>query len=250
MSNATFVSDVADFIQAVGKFEQRHVAQWFYRGHADCSWQLVPSLYRVPQEGWRENWDDIEAYMMQTFKCEAAPHLAHAPSDDLEWLALAQHYGLPTRLLDWTTNPLIALYFAAEGHPERDADVWCLGFPSTNNCLPESTYLARRLTLRKEDFIYFPRHITPCVTNQSGCFTVHQSEVPLNDPDHLGNRMNWVRMRIAASKKPLVIDQLYNLGVHRGVIYPGLEGIAMRLRFEVTTKNYRHTAVADQCQAR
>ena len=98
--------NVSDLIAKLSRFEQRHVAQWFYRGHADNSFKLLPSLYRLDIEESFADWVDLERYMMQTFKLEAAPFIDEVPSDDLEWLALAQHYGLPTRLLDWSVNPL------------------------------------------------------------------------------------------------------------------------------------------------
>ncbi len=191
------VEGVAEFVAEVGKLEQRHVAQWFYRGHADAAFKLIPSLFRLNREGLFAEWVDVERYMMESFRCESAPFLEHRPENEAEWLALAQHYGVPTRLLDWTTNPLVALYFAVESHDDCNADVWCIGFHSTHNCMPENTYLARRLTLFKEKMIYFPRHISPRMTNRSGCFTVHDDPAPL---DELGLdsifRLTRVQMRM------------------------------------------------------
>jgi FRG domain len=177
--------------------------------------------------------------MLEIFKCEAIPHMENPPVDNLEWLALAQHHSEPTRLLDWTTNPLIGLYFAVERDSTSDADVWCMGFASTNNCLAESSYLARRLTLRKVNQIYFSRHISPRMTNQSSCFTVHTNPTPLNQEYEDWFAFN--RLRVPADRKAIILDELYNLGIHRGFIYPGLEGIALRLRYEVTNKHSRHT---------
>ena len=242
MSNTPVqIESASDYITKIGKFEQRHVAQWFYRGHSNLAFQLVPSLYRLDTSESFSTWDDLEQYMMETFKCESTPHLIRPPATDLEWLALAQHYGLPTRLLDWTTNPLIALFFAVESNPSGDADIWCLGFHSTNNCLPQSTYLARRKTLREEQIIYFPNHLSPRVTNQSGCFTVHNSNVPLNDQPEIEAYARFERLRIEAGRKSVILDELYNLGIHRGFIYPGLEGIAIKLRYEITVMHHRHT---------
>jgi hypothetical protein len=234
------IENVSDYIAKLGRFEQRHVAQWFYRGHSDSSFKLVPSLYRLDITDSFANWEDVEQYMMGAFRCETSPFLEAAPADELEWLALAQHHGLPTRLLDWTTNPLVGLYFAVEAHQGRDADVWCLGFPSANNCRAESTYLARRLKLREIGLIYFPRHISSRVTNQSGCFTVHDSPAPLEESNTFGLN-HFIRVRIPAAHKAVVLNELYSLGIHRGFIYPGLEGIAKRLHFEVAAKHYRHT---------
>jgi hypothetical protein len=234
------IDSVGDFVTRIRQFEQRHIAQWFFRGHSDNSFKLVPSLFRLSLEETFATWDELEKYMMDAFKRESTPFLEHAPADEMEWLALAQHHGLPTCLLDWTSNPLIALYFAVEFGPEIDADVWCLGFPSTNNCLPESTHFAQRLTLSRVSRIYFPRHIFARTTNQSGCFTVHSSATPLDQAnDFLLNI--FIRFRIAASNKAAIINELFTLGIHRGFIYPGLEGIAKQLQFEVTARHVRQT---------
>jgi hypothetical protein len=239
------IHDVTDFVAKIGTLEQRHVAQWFYRGHSNKNFQLVPSLFRLGRTESFSTWDEVETYLMECFKCEATPHLVSPPQNDLEWLALAQHYGLPTRLLDWTTNPLVALYFAVEDNSANDADVWCMGFHSTNNCLAESTHLARRKTLRKTRLIYFPKHLSPRVTNQAGCFTVHESEVALSQQEDIEIFCGFTRLRVPAKNKPAIIEGLYGVGIHRGFIYPGLDGIAMKLRYEVAVKHYRHTNVGN-----
>jgi hypothetical protein len=240
------VEDVAQYVLEIGRFEHRHVAQWFFRGHSRREFQLIPSLFRLDASGMyrQDQWDGLEEYMMQSFKCEATPYLVQQPEDELDWLSLAQHHGLPTRLLDWSTNPLMALFFSVERDSESDADVWCFGFPSTYNCQSNSTYAARRLSLRRIGVVYFPRHLSPRVTNQSGCFTYHTSASPLNEEKELDG-CEFVRIQIPSQKKSEMLDQLYNLGIHRGLIFPGLEGIAERLKYEVTQRNFRHTRAAD-----
>ena len=235
------ISCVSEFVENVVKFEQRHVAQWFYRGHADSSYKLVPSLFRIQDKESFSTWEAAEEYLINSFKCEATPYLVNPPGNDLEWLALAQHHGLPTRLLDWTSNPLIGLYFAVEAFPDRDAELWCLGFPSTNNCLAESTYFARKVEMKKVGFIYFPKHLSPRVTNQSGCFTVHESPVPLNEDENWREFLAFTRIDISSARKGIILDELYNLGIHRGLIYPGLDGIAKKLVYEMTARNLRNT---------
>lgn len=71
----------------------------------------------------QQNIEMIEMKIMMEFKRLSMPVLDTKPETDWEWLFLAQHYGLPTRLLDWSTNPLVALYFAVENHDDKDGVV-------------------------------------------------------------------------------------------------------------------------------
>lgn len=88
-----------------------------YRGHGDKSWQLVPSVYRPKATGISSQ-RQLEKWMTA-----AARFAQPTPQSSVEWLVLAQHYGIPTALLDWTVNPLIALFFAAASSPRRNGTV-------------------------------------------------------------------------------------------------------------------------------
>ena len=105
--------------------------RWF-RGTRDCTHQLVPSLYRHPTVKGTDHLIDLEWELLSEFRHEAPPFGGKLPSEQLELLFLMQHYGIPTRLLDWTENPFIALFFALENArqerpgEEKDATVWLL----------------------------------------------------------------------------------------------------------------------------
>jgi hypothetical protein len=239
----TKIESVSSFVSDLAKFERRHIAQWFFRGHSDSNWILVPGLFRLKKE--REesfsNWEDLEAFLFAAFKREAAQFLPAIVGTELEDLmCLGQHYGLPTRLLDWTTNPLIALFFAVESDDERNADVWCMGFPSTNNCQPSGTYFSQRCTLYGTDFILFPRHIDSRIINQGGCFTKHADEVPLDQQGGVASLCTFNRFTIEAGLKSQIRSQLYDMGIHISFIYPGLDSLAKRLRYELTGVHSRH----------
>lgn len=106
-STPIVVTSVAEFIENVVKVNKADGTETFYRGHADKDWVLLPSIFRTPNGVEKEHllFRDMVAHEPQSFlECHSA----------LDYLVQMQHYGLPTRLLDVTTNPLVALYFACE----------------------------------------------------------------------------------------------------------------------------------------
>lgn len=111
----TRVYSVAAFVAKLAKLDRKEGTETFYRGHADKDWKLIPSILRTPNGPWVEHrlFRDMVAHEPQSFsECRSA----------LDHLVQMQHYGLPTRLLDVTMNPLIALYFACEEDTPRSAD--------------------------------------------------------------------------------------------------------------------------------
>ena len=102
-----------DNFDALHKLIQKRVQDTtVYRGVKDASYDLVPKVGRKDLKWNHKSVKDAEKYMLTLFKQRAISFLTFSPRNDWEWLALAQHYGLPTRLLDWSRNPLVAAYFA------------------------------------------------------------------------------------------------------------------------------------------
>lgn len=106
---------VSSFFEALS---QKPTRDTLYRGHADVSWSLLPSAYRPGNTGIRDR------ATLQRWSRVAARFASPVPRNDIEWLVLAQHYGVPTMLLDWTESPLIALFFACFGEDHADGCVW------------------------------------------------------------------------------------------------------------------------------
>ncbi len=114
------ISSLADLVVF---FEKRRFS--IFRGHSDEAWDIEPVVDReeykraVDGSGRRR----LEELVLEKFKQLAVPHIDSVPASDWEWLCLARHHQVPTRLLDWTENPLVALFFAIEDRSLADGCV-------------------------------------------------------------------------------------------------------------------------------
>ncbi len=105
---------------------QRYRRAWVFGGVANAAFELVPKIGRIaiPQPARKTKLD--ERRLFSAFVRKATPYLSSEPASDWEWLAVAQHHGLPTRLLDWTQNPLVAAFFACSQYEDSDAAIYML----------------------------------------------------------------------------------------------------------------------------
>ena len=100
------VNDVAQLLSLVKGYHDRTM----FRGQLR-DWPLLPAIARVNIDvRWFGDWRNLHEHILERFKRYGRPHFSEKPGSEIEWLIHAQHYGLPTRLLDWTRNPLKGLF--------------------------------------------------------------------------------------------------------------------------------------------
>jgi hypothetical protein len=217
---------------------------WF-RGHGKVDWKLVPSLLRSRKTATIEN----ERRVYLTFRYLAMQFVTREPLGYGEWMLLMQHYGAPTRLLDWTTNPLIGLYFAVSNPRRRrhDGCIYLLEPHRLNVAQRFATegsnpndfillgpqaqlqgYDLERLadgTTRGPVAVVAPR-IAERVAAQAGVFTLFDSDrTPLEER---ADGSYLTTYRIPRSAKDGIRAELKRLGIERQNIFPGLDSVGER----------------------
>jgi hypothetical protein len=217
------VGSVADYMALVDAARGANALRLF-RGQCSSVWPLVPSVARQRAS------PDVEARMLDEFTRRALPHLEPAPNlDACDWLALAQQHGMRTRLLDWSGNALVALWFAVRSAAEAGGDgvVWCLSHDADDI----ATVAERRAPLDvARTKVFRPRHVMPRITAQDGWFTIHSYDaraerfVPLDEhPDFVGR---LTRIVVPGDRFATIRRELARVGVSVATIFPDLDGIA------------------------
>ncbi|SNB46790.1 FRG domain-containing protein [Geobacter sp. DSM 9736] len=201
-----------------------------FRGQSR-DWELVPRIAtRMHVRPILEN----EQAMFNAFRHEAVSFVRPEPSSEWEWLAVAQHHGLPTRLLDWSTNALGALWFAVRrpGSGQEHGVVWIF-LPADADVI-RSTGTGESPFSGTETKVYLPRHIVGRVRSQEAAFTVHefvQAEnrfIPLDRNRQQNHKL--IKVIIPAGRFAPIRHDLYRCGIHAGSLFPDVGGIAERIR--------------------
>lgn len=238
------IHTVGDLSREVRALHNSH-CKWLFRGQPDASWDLLPSVHR----GYSAQ---QERYLTNEFRVRARSRYAHCPDNDdyPGWLALMQHYGLPTRLLDWTYSPLVAAFFAV--HPEYalpeqrtggDACIWVLSAGELNESqgfeplifpLDAASYaplIAPAFKNRQEENtvgVAMAIEHDPRIQLQQGAFTIHSSRTPINLFDGCDA---WLRkLVIDRGSVDSFFQELDLLGMRKSNLFPDLSALTSELR--------------------
>lgn len=229
------ISSVGDFLNKLSTPTGGEDA--FFRGHKRRSYELIPSLFRTSP---KVNWVSYGNKLIQIFLRNAGRYVDNLPSDAYAIKALAQHHGVPTDLLDWSLNPLVALFFAVEdlevGGNEESAIVWrCIGGPIERESHPEFPV---GYDISPNGSYFIPPVINARMAAQQGCFTVMELSqyYPKNgercDPLNLRSYSKPICYEIKHEDRKKFQKELNALGVNYSTIYPDLEGLAMHISWE------------------
>ncbi|OLE51640.1 MAG: FRG domain-containing protein [Acidobacteria bacterium 13_1_20CM_3_53_8] len=235
---------------------QRYRSRFAFRGLDDAKYKLDTTLIRLGGK-----YQELERHLLRNFRKYA--HRDVVERDSMwHWLSVAQHHGLPTRLLDWTYSPYVALHFATADITKFNVDgvVWMVNFFEVHKYLPatlkaelkgvggygfdvemlSNTFktLDALDALAPPDFMIFfePPSIDDRIVNQYAIFSV-MSNPTITFDTWLKKRPNIFRKVIIPAKlKWEVRDKLDQANVTERVLFPGLDGLSRWLKRNYSPK--------------
>lgn len=225
------VKDIGDYIHWVAK-TYGNQDDVLFRGQP-ARFDLKPKIGR-PEFVLRgaKKMPEVERRMLDRFRSHAAFMLDKVPATNMEWLALAQHHGMATRLLDWSTNPLVALWFAVErpAQNQESAAVWAFTAEE-----PDLIDLTDDPFTIKRTMAFRPSPSTRRIAAQSGWFTVHwwnesaRRFVAFETIRRIRERLT--KLTIPASSFADIRSHLGRMGIDRSTLFPDIDGLCSNINW-------------------
>ena len=214
------IRDIQSYVKLV--LENAKNGTFVYRGHASKEWPLKPSIGR------NGNYNvELEKEVFLKFKQNYYSYITERPESDMDLLFLGQHYGLPTRLIDFTFNPMIALYFACEKESENDGRVyvWNMGKKSLIDADPNSKmpHSINEVYSIKGSMFIVPNYTDARYKNQKALFLLSDSP---------NKKFTFITDSyiIKHECKEQILRDLANLGYDKTLVYPLLDSLCADIK--------------------
>ena len=248
------INSFQEFLDSVDQGQNSSESSLWFRGVGKSNYSLSPSLHRHSSIIDSNSLLEHEKKLLTRFKERSVPYLPHRIDDVWELLFLMQHYGMPTRLLDWTENPFISLFFAlsSANKNERDeyiddAAVWILSPPKWNqNVFSNISYRGGAMSpsestvsgykpnteaqlMHENPVAILGIHNSPRIVAQRGSFCLFgKSLTPMEDIYTSGSFEQDTLRKIEIPNNLIteLLDKLVWMGITDSVVYPDLEGLA------------------------
>ncbi len=248
------VNSFQEFLDNVDLGQNNQESSLWFRGTGNSNYKLAPSIHRHSLIIDSVSLLEYEKKLLTRFKERSVPYLSQRIDDVWEILFLMQHYGMPTRLLDWTENPFISLFFALSsaskndsGQYDHDAAVWVLSPPKWNqNVFSNISYKGGAMSptdlnvasyapntehnyINENPVAILGIHNSPRIVAQRGSFCLFgKSLIPMEDIYTSGSFAQDTLRKIVIPKDLIstLLEKLLWMGITDSVIYPDLEGLA------------------------
>lgn len=224
----TSLSTLINFVE-----EKCQAGRFLFRGQREDK-PLLPKIARDGRNSMGGQLLKIESQMLEEFKRQCLPYLTINPKNEWDWLALAQHHGMATRVLDWTENPLAALWFAVKKPPgdSKEGVLWVLKvkkFGVVAEIKKEDPY---KCDITK---IFRPNHITPKIVAQIGWFTVHRYQSSEKCFVPLEKNKNYIlylrKLTIPPDAFGPLRVQLNQVGINNAAMFPEMTGLCNHIEW-------------------
>lgn len=237
---------ITSIAELIANLASNYKGATWYRGQSVAEWYLKPGIDRYTPK-------PSETTLLKKFKQSAAMLIDMHPSNSFEWLFLMQHYGVPTRLLDWSESPLTALYFAVseDKHKNEDGALWALKptelnknakiFGDEDFFIPSfddtelANYSIDSVSHEKRSKLLplatIATRNNPRIQAQLGVFTIHH----LDDSqiENIGDQSHIKKFIIPKDSKQGILNELKLLGISKFQLFPELSSVGDILKGEL-----------------
>lgn len=207
------LSDKFIYRGQTGNFGKNHPIAGIFQSNAQKSPEGNDLNFNEATDGLREK------RLLELFKKQSRPYLTYVPQNDFEWLAVAQHHGLRTRLIDWSTSPLAALFFAVkkmgDGKAGRQSLVYAYEALEEINDADDPFSIA-------SPQLYRPPHIAPRIPAQNSVFTIQNNTAAFS---------NLKTIKISGDCEGKIKKYLNKQGINNHSLFIDIDSLASSLNW-------------------